>query len=561
METVNLNYCIDKLKYKFCGLFPYLELNDNNEYEVFEARTSVDGCYNKIACSFKLPCGLVVNGETILSEDSIQTFQTLIYYYREYKNILDNDNEFIQFMNKGIGRIELVKEINIDKKWDLVPEEINLVECANLYDEMYKLKIKYEQDNNCESQCFREKYERMGGDVILNYYKKKIDESNEISKEYFTYVPENLTDYEPIFNIDLFFGNKIKDLGSTDTYVNQWSYDETYYKGDIVTYNGITYVCNVEKSKGNFEEGGCDENGFKINDFKKYIECLQNGRGEDVTIDGYCDSQLKSFRFYRDFIEGNNVVVPTDYEDWLFYYKKGYLAHYETLTDEVGNIDIIDGKTRNEDIGVTEKKLNAYGDVLYEIQRDNINRVLTFKYVIGGHLQAELLKITIDELNRKHYHYGDFTWDKDDKYAGVCYEEYYPYDENSDIHKMDEETFNSYITNYNLFTLEKAPFNIYSSKENQVVFINGIEIPIVFNRAYFTVKDKPYENRDLDAAPIIRPEYYEFISYPSKVKNYVSFSRGNAAAFERHLKLGEVKSLDDMENYANNGFFHILNNI
>ena len=83
----------------------------------------------------------------------------------------------------------------------------------------------------------------------------------------------------------------------------------------------------------------------------------------------------------------------------------------------------------------------------------------------------------------------------------------------------------------------------------------------MFNRAYFTVKDKPYENRDLDAAPIIRPEYYEFISYPSKVKNYVSFSRGNAAAFERHLKLGEVKSLDDMENYANNGFFHILNNI
>ena len=48
------------------------------------------------------------------------------------------------------------------------------------------------------------------------------------------------------------------------------------------------------------------------------------------------------------------------------------------------------------------------------------------------------------------------------------------------------------------------------------------------------------------------------VSLPA-IESEVNIDRGNSAAFEKHLKLGEVTSFEALENYSN-GYFKIMEN-
>lgn len=55
-------------------------------------------------------------------------------------------------------------------------------------------------------------------------------------------------------------------------------------------------------------------------------------------------------------------------------------------------------------------------------------------------------------------------------------------------------------------------------------------------------------------APIFKEEYLLGISSTFKADVNVTINRGNAAAFERHFKLSECNTMEDLENYGNNIF-------
>ena len=55
-------------------------------------------------------------------------------------------------------------------------------------------------------------------------------------------------------------------------------------------------------------------------------------------------------------------------------------------------------------------------------------------------------------------------------------------------------------------------------------------------------------------APIFKEEYLLGISSTFKADVNVTINRGNAAAFERHFKLSECNSMEDLENSGNNIF-------
>lgn len=63
---------------------------------------------------------------------------------------------------------------------------------------------------------------------------------------------------------------------------------------------------------------------------------------------------------------------------------------------------------------------------------------------------------------------------------------------------------------------------------------------------------------ETDDVNFVRNNYHLGITYPSEITNNVFINRGTTSAFERHFKLSEVKTLEDMENYANGGFFNIV---
>ena len=47
-----VKYCNEGLKYKVFGLFPFFDINENNELVLYKGNTNVDGCYNKLSCGF-----------------------------------------------------------------------------------------------------------------------------------------------------------------------------------------------------------------------------------------------------------------------------------------------------------------------------------------------------------------------------------------------------------------------------------------------------------------------------------------------------------------------------
>lgn len=62
---------------------------------------------------------------------------------------------------------------------------------------------------------------------------------------------------------------------------------------------------------------------------------------------------------------------------------------------------------------------------------------------------------------------------------------------------------------------------------------------------------------DIEERPLIRYDYYNGVSFQPSANEDVYVERGVTQAFEKYLKFGEIKTIEDLENYANGGFFVI----
>lgn len=634
MNLVKVKYCNEDLKYRVFGLFPYFAKNENGELVLYKGNTLPDGCWGQLSCSFKIDFDFPQNGDIILKSGNVYSYQTLHKLYLKYK---DRKNEpFIKFMEKGIGKIRV--SVNLDmEECDLVPNVVNLSECSDLYNELLNIKIitdrylnqqekvstlfgdkfedcfeiyneeigenywdpigiyekgdivYYDDGNtyicigkkniiNCDLECLLSKYQRMGGDVMLEYYQNMIKKADEISEELF-----NLADNNTYFSININITNSYHDLGAADVYENLWTSYETYFKGDLVTYNGDTYIC-----EGNFNKDGEDIGVIGEWDDKFWeLTSVVMGKSpeennSDIIITGKTDSKLKSFRRFENYISILNELETPDFtEDWLWYYKIGHLASYTTTRDEDSNIAVFEGTERKIEIGSTEDNLMAYGDILTNITRNTEDKTITFEYIIGAHLLACLIDKSVNEFGKPIYKYSDFIYDESDKYHGVKYIETYNYDEGGDIDEMDDYMFDKFIKNYTVYDIKdkinldeninfndelklkivdtkyiKGIFNTTSVINRTSTIINGIEHEFTYLPTDFTVTIAP--ERDYNNAPLIRRDYYSNLEFTPIVKNKVRFGRGNSSAWERHIKLGEVKSFDDFINYQNNGFFNVL---
>jgi hypothetical protein len=110
------------------------------------------------------------------------------------------------------------------------------------------------------------------------------------------------------------------------------------------------------------------------------------------------------------------------------------------------------------------------------------------------------------------------------------------------------------------------PIYVYRLKQNEDTIrdntyntpytdsLSYFEIPIsVMNRVY----DSEYTISGDTKVPLMREEYRLGIAAQESVKGDIYIDRGINSAFEKHLKLGEVTSLEALENYGN-GYFKIM---
>lgn len=523
MRTIEYKVSYENMISRIPGLFAYLDSNELGEVSLHHAYDSNCGCYGKIVENIKLPEGisLIVDEKVLLKEGETYTFRTIITYYYQYRDLftkyehikdetrvitveeyknLDTrkqnlykrriDSIFIEFVEKGIGKIEIpsdiykkcvensglyvnickdnnvireeeYKELDKEKKKnyylkknDNVPKFLYLANVISLYNELVKMSKQcmfYQNNkekfgNDKHMCCLCERYINMGGDDLRNYVGSLIKEYREISNDYFKYA-DNEKSMTLDFDIDLV--SSYDDMGIMNSYVEEWLPYKQYYEGDRVFYDGDIWRC-TEKNTGYFDEVEMkvvfsDKFFKKINNVFEKIDNqkLVNIEKNTFKITGQTDSKLKDLRRFVTYMNDDNIgEKPQNGYDWLFYYRIGNICNISTLNDGLGNILKLDSET------TASKKdgndLMAYGDVITNIKANKEENTITFEYIINAHLMGNSYSSKLDEDKNVIHYWKDFKYKEN---TGIKYTETYNYAKDSDLDKLINGKF-KLVTDY-----------------------------------------------------------------------------------------------------------------
>lgn len=607
MSKIQKTICREELKSRIPGLFAYIEENDAGEFKLHKATDSLNGCHGKIIENMTVNTSLKVNGEDIITSGKVYSYRTIMNAYYQYKNDKDvvvNNESFFKFVDDAIGKVEIdFNALGLDEENnDMVPHYIYLANARNLFNQYSKLKIVYDyytggsdsfDINTLEGDicCLCAKYRRMGGTIMYNKLWELISEAEAVATTYYGYVAnnDNLT-----LNLNVSLKQSIHDIGYLSCYLHEWVGGEEHFEKELYTYNGCTYRC-MENNHDKYNE---ELMRFEFDDAKfKKITDLYGGEGQEGTynklisssnpfgnkwvirdedgniltddksynLSGSADSKLKSLRKYKNYINGEDKEEkPSDDEDWLYFYRKGVVINYTTVNDNSGNIADIDKLAEGKLEPATDvAKLAAYGNVITDIKVNKNIRKITFEYYINAHLKATTMKnpIDFDDDGNPLYKFDGFYFDEADKYHGVKYTETYTYDEGGELDKLangqDTITFDNYVNDIDdsITTYNKYPFRLTDS----IVYYNKelptqiVSIPFIKSDYETTIKNET----DYLFAETFKTDYLGDITYKPTVDNNVRIDRGNYSAFERHLKLAEVKTLNDLVEYSNSSFFNV----
>lgn len=260
MKTIQLNYSIENLISRVYGLFPYCTY-EVGEAIVHPATDSSTGCYGMIVPNLALPVDFS-NGDGMLVVHGVPyTYRYLDDLYNEYKEEFP-DSGFIRLFKTCIGE----KEVDADAiglgdkaKYSNVPETIHLSMVRSMIDYMKSLKKETEYSAmsgyvDCDTCRKKDTFESYGGDVFIEYLESLVSEAYRVAEMCLGFASGDGPDV--VFNIPILQTNNY--LGVYDCYVNKWVPGERYYCGDIVTYNGVTYVCVLNQ----IVQTPCDESYF-----------------------------------------------------------------------------------------------------------------------------------------------------------------------------------------------------------------------------------------------------------------------------------------------------------
>lgn len=563
------------------GLFAYIELDDKGNSVLHKATDSPMGCYGKVIENVKY------NGK--------------VYNYKELINLYYKDNiskELKDFVEKGIGKENVIFDTLDRKKQDLVPDFVYLALVKPLYGEMLKLRDKvnfYKNhidnrdkiDNETEESldCVCKLYERHGGDGYLNFLGGLFLKVEDVSNEYFNYANEAINDKNRLclnYAVNLFSTDK--DMG-------------------LVT----PMESLVKKPKDNII---------------KYII----GRG----LDGKTNSKLTSLRRYEGYLnEFDRLETPTIGTDWLYYYRVGAVRNISTINDENGNIRCEITKLEDISKGNTISDLYAFGDVIESItpiEKDNCIKII---YWTDVHLKATVNKVTKDDDGNYKVYYtnfepdyppiddffdengnptekkiASFIWNDEKEQEecqnmteikfcdqndtnnlhGIRYEEIYYFSPNEDEDNISSLIKNGEFYKYvngdyddkqanandaqNIKKYEKYEFSTNNNTLSYTQRVNStdLELSCVISD-YKTICIREEVNEDnsdknngvINGVTISRLPFYESISYTPVEKIDVFIDRGSTSVFDRHIRLSEVKTLNDMLEYSNGSYFTMQN--
>lgn len=501
MRTIEYKVSYENMISRIPGLFAYLDSNALGEVSLHHAYDSNCGCYGKMVENIKLPVGtsLIVDEKVLLEEGKTYTFRTIITYYYQYRDLftkyvyikdetrvitveeyknLDTrkqnlykrhiDSEFIKFVERGIGKIEIpfekynklinnsnlyisiCKDSNVITKEEYndlsekekanyrlkrnenVPKFIYLANVISLYNELVKMgkqcmfyqNNKEKFGNDKHMCCLCERYINMGGDDLRDYVGSLIEEYKEISDEYFDYA-DNEKSMTLDFDIDLV--SSYDDMGIMDSYITEWIPYKQYYKGDRVFYNGEIWHYQTDNTGYFYEDvagsiwrckedntGYFYEEALKVVFSDKYFEKINNVFEKiDIQYENIEDGTILTNDDYQE--QYNTLQNEEEKSEFKSKYK---LYSPQSLIDISKNTFKLNGQTDSKlkdlrrfvtymnDDNIGEKPQKGY-DWLFYYRIGNIYNISTLNDDLGNILNLDGETTASEKDGNNLMAYGD----------------------------------------------------------------------------------------------------------------------------------------------------------
>ena len=430
IRTIKYTAKYEDLISRIPGLFAYIELDDKGNSVLHKATDSPMGCYGKVIENVKY------NGK--------------VYNYKELINLYYKDDiskELKDFVEKGIGKENVIFDTLDRKKQDLVPDFVYLALVKPLYGEMLKLRDKvnfYKNhtdnrdkiDNETEESldCVCKLYERHGGNGYLNFLGGLFSKVEAVVNEYFNYANEAINDKNRLclnYAVNLF--STVKDTG-------------------LVT---------------------------PMEDFDK----RRNKEYDGFILEGKTNSKLISLRRYEGYLNEFDVLeTPPIGTDWLYYYRVGAVRNISTINDENGNIRCKVTELKNISKGDIISDLYAFGDVIESIEPVGDNGI-KIVYWTDVHLKATVNKKTKDDDGNYKVYYINFIPDYPDLdalYKDKITIDYTVVDNKVTINSKEYTIIDNKVTIDNKeYTVKDGKVTIEYQVIDNKVTINGKEYPVV----------------------------------------------------------------------------------
>ena len=322
----------------------------------------------------------------------------------------------------------------------------------------------------------------------------------------------------PYIEMPLVLNQDIADLGHMTDYQDEWN--EFPNKDGISIYSGDTYTYTTDsklqflRSKklytdddGNLLPGLFEEEGklWKYTyDGEKWSHSNQEARFANKTCgDGLSNGECVNVNIYRT-VSIDAIVqamLSGASTDGSYYFYVKYKNDKETPMKIPFTVGVVDGS------GISNISYDS-DFVTFEYSYNYIKYKETYKYNTG-----QTMEIVLDGYENITIYYNEIDYD------------------------FTEQTI--YNKHYGLYR-EGNLADIVQYREGHV---------------WCDDKSNGYvASAETINAPIFKEEYLLGISSTFKADVNVTINRGNAAAFERHFKLSECNSMEDLENSGNNIF-------
>ena len=466
--------------------------------------------------------------------------------------VMNGKRKYVTLDNNGVERIYFLKEANCYDNGCVVQEGQYIVFDSCLYFVNTGL-ITIHDD---ESQRV---YPVVDGYFDLEGNRFYISDNEIVLPEGYDYDDENdiyMFSFREVTDDDLrLFGIKSAILNDNKVIL--------YYDYTVTTCLLITGHTDSKLEMLRRKKITTDDLGNELPGHFKSIVDVNKGEGQSIynlpydqcTLDIlYRTGEVSGIYPNKDISDGNyNYFDGNIITDIRFYY-----------TDELGNPVIVE--EANDDNALDA--IDACNARLEESEDDTIDGTLycEITYHIGTVLRknGDRYEIPMNENSKPTYHTGVKYVDR----VKVSEEVGTYYMDNGDsftfsyylltphVGSVDITDFNTSVTCDMSTTFEMVPrlYYILVEPDTTIPCTNKYEDFTLSQHGDETFYSGWSENNNIIAAPLFRNEFNLASSLPQIIDADIYIDRGISAAFEKHLKLQEIRTMEALENLGNNYF-------